>query len=94
MAKARAEVLAKAQAMAAARAAAASGSTPTAGAPMPAGGVPNMDAIRQRAEALKARMASLSKVVKIQSGRILFMVSLETRSLVLTNHFFLWVMSQ
>ncbi|KAF9375865.1 hypothetical protein CPB97_011190 [Podila verticillata] len=62
VAKARAEVLAKAQAMAAARAAAASGSTPTAGAPMPAAGVPNMDAIRQRAEALKARMASLSKL--------------------------------
>ncbi|KAF9210661.1 hypothetical protein CPC16_010599 [Podila verticillata] len=62
VAKAKAEVLAKAQAMAAARAAAASGSTPIAGAPMPAAGVPNMDAIRQRAEALKARMASLSKV--------------------------------
>ncbi|KAF8933629.1 hypothetical protein BGZ52_007154 [Haplosporangium bisporale] len=62
VAKAKAEVLAKAQAMAAARAAAASGSTPIAGASMPAAGVPNMDAIRQRAEALKARMASLSKV--------------------------------
>ena len=73
MAKARAEVLAKAQAMAAARAAAASGSTPTTGASTPAAGVPNMDAIRQRAEALKARMASLSKVVRIQSRSIIFL---------------------
>lgn len=61
---------------------------------MPAAGVPNMDAIRQRAEALKARMASLSKLVKIQSGRIDFMASLDSKSLVLTDRFFLWVMSQ